>query len=1150
MTSLLRVLNRACPSTYQTAYARVHRTLPGVRPTKCTAILHALAVILLALSSPPAHSQAFGTISGNVTDPSGAGVPGVSVTATETGTGFARSVTSDATGHYVIPNLRPTQYSLTVEAKGFKKAIQKGITLLANQAATVDFTLQLGTAVQSVTVTGAAPLVNTSTQTLSDVVEADRVVDLPLNGRNAVELMNLVAGVSGVSPASTTSQSTLPGSTHANINGSRDNQTSYSLDGANFLDQYYNVNIPFPLPDALEEFSVQTDNYSARYGTNAGGVVNVVTKSGTNDFHGDLFEFVRNPVFNARNFFSANRDEIKRNQFGGTIGGPVIIPRVYNGHDRTFFFFGYQGERYHDVSTSSTFVPTTAERNGDFSALLNASNPDNPTGKAVEIHNPYPYSIGTTAPGQAFPGNMILTSGLDPAALKIAQDYLPHAGGTGQVLYTRRTVQNINQAILRLDHRLGGQDTLTGRWYKDHVVFVPQNPPGNLLGYASGYDQPVNNVMIQETHTFRSNLLNQASFTFSDVPTEKTFTSDSPNAATFGVKGLWLPTTPWIQNVSLSGAFAINGGAKGPFNNRDYGAQDNVSWVRGRHNIDFGATFDHSLVDLGDEFLAQGQFNFNASVTNNVIASFMLGYMNNFRQGYGEFKNNRNNFWAFYVNDSFHATRRLTLNYGLRYEPYTPWKEIKGRTEQFRVNEFYAGVRSQKFPNAPPGLFFPGDPDTPFDGVTGNFTDFAPRAGFAYDLTGNGRTSIRGGAGFFYDSGTAGVINNRFADISPFSPQVSLTPSPGPFSNPLAGYTGYYPFPFTYPPTSDTPFSLPDLVITYDPSTKYLVPVTYQWDLAVEHEIARNWMLQVAYVGSKSTHGKETVELNPAQYSLYVARSCQNLSGSCSNDARRLFATYYGSISMDAQDTNANFNALEVTLKKRLAKYLSFSAAYTYSKTLDDVPNGGANNDIGADSASAMPWNLPGRHQFDYGPSGFDHTHALVVSYVWMLPTFANFDRFTRSVLGNWEWTGIVTARSGGPFTITAGQDQSKTGLNQDRAVQVAGVNPLASGPCSTSAFCVSYLNKAAFSEPAVGTFGTLGKDSFRGPRFFNGDMGVFKLVPITERFRLEFRAEFFNIFNTVNFNNPNSNVSANGFGTITGAASPRIGQLALKLIF
>ena len=1090
-------------------------------------------LLLPTVSALPVYGQAFGTISGSVSDPSGALVPGAKVTATETGTSFSREVSSDTRGGYVIPNLRPTQYTLTVEAVGFQKYVQQNINLFANQAATLDVRLQLGSAVQTVLVTETAPLVNTTTQTLSDVIERERIVELPLNGRNAVESMNLVAGVSGVSAASTTSQSTLPGAAHANINGSRDNQTSYSLDGANFLDQYYNVNIPFPFPDALQEFSVQTDNYSARYGENAGGVVNVVTRSGTNEFHGDLFEFVRNAVFNARNYFSTKRDQIKRNQFGGTFGGPVIIPGLYNGHDHTFFFFGYQGERYRDASTSHAFVPTDAELKGDFSALLNANDPNNPFGKAEKVTDPNT--------GKPYPGNMIPTTQFDPASIKLATNYLPRATGRGEVFYTRPTRQNINEMIFRVDHRFSEKDSLTARYYRDHIVLSPQNPAGNLLGYSAGFDQPVNNFMVQETHTLRPNLLNQASFTLSDVPTDKTFTSDSPNVATFGVKGLSLPTTPWIQSIGINGAFSISGGAKGPFNNRNYGIEDNLSWVAGRHEMDMGVTYGHSSVDLGDQFLAQGSFSFTSDVTNNQIASFLLGYLHSFQQGYGEYKNNRNKFWAFYFNDNFHATPRLTLNYGLRYEPYFPWREIKGRTEQFRIDAYKAGLRSQKFPNAPPGLLFPGDPGVPFEGVRGSYTDFAPRAGFAYDITGDGKTSVRGGAGLFYDTQTAGVINNRFADISPFSPQVALNPPPGPFSEPLNGYTGYYPFPFTYPPASNTQFSQPVLVITYDPSRKYMVPVTYQWDLAVERQLAATWMLQVAYVGSEAAHQKETIELDPAHY----------IPGSkLSTDKRRLFAPYYGSISMDGQDITANFNALEVTLKKRMVKNLSLTAAYTYSKSLDDVPQGGGNNDIGADSASALPWTDPNRHLFDYGRSASDVTHRLVVSYVWMLPSLSHANRFMRTTAGNWELTGIMTATTGSPFTVTAGKDQSQTGLNHDRAVQVAGVNPFASGICGTGVSCVNFLKASAFAEPATGTFGTLGKNTFVGPGSFTWDMGLFKNVPFNERFQLQFRAEFFNVFNNVNLNNPTSSLNSSGFGTINGASSPRIGQLALKLKF
>ncbi|HEV2325650.1 MAG TPA: carboxypeptidase regulatory-like domain-containing protein, partial [Terracidiphilus sp.] len=922
-----------------------------VGAAKSSAILTILvfAIGLFACSAPAAYGQAFGTISGEVTDPSGAAIPNAQVTATETGTGVARPVTTDARGHYVIPNLRPTQYTISVNTSGFQKSAQT-VTLLANQSATVDFRLHVGSAQQTVTVTGAAPLVNTTNNMLGGVIGSTRMIDLPLNGRNAVQSMNLIPGVSGANPPLTTGQGTPVGSTTVNVNGSRDNQTNYSLDGANFLDQYYNVNVPFPFPDALQEFSVQTDNYSARYGENAGGVVNVVTKSGTNKFHGDLFEFVRNPIFDARPYFAKTRDQLKLNQFGGTVGGPIW-------KNRTFFFFGYQRETYRDVTTASSFVPTAAELKGDFSAI------------SKPIINP--------ATGTAYPGNQIPTTSFDPAALTIATKYLPQVGGNGQVFYTQPTSQNINQYTVRVDEHISSKDSLMGRYFSYHIILQPQNPPGNLLGYSAGYDQPFKNVMIQETHTFRSNLLNQASFTLSDVPTSKTFTPNSPSPATFGVKGLWLPSSPWIQNISINGSFSINGGAKGPFNNRDYGVQDNLSWVLGRNDINLGLDYTHSSVDLGDQFEAQGAFNFTSDVTNNQIASFLLGYLHEFRQGYGEYKNNRDNFWGFYANDDFHATRKLTLNFGLRYEPYFPWKEIKGRVEQFSIANYNAGVKSQKYPNAPPGLLFAGDRGVPFDGVKGTFTDFSPRLGFAYDLTGNGRTSIRGGVGMFYDTQTAGVINNRFADISPFSPQVDLTPPPGPFSNPIQGYTGYYPFPFTYPPASNTQFTLPLLVITYNPTTNFQVPVTYEYNLAVEHQFAGNWMLQAAYAGSQSRHEKETIQLNPAQYAPGATTK--------TTDARRIFAPYYGTIDEDGQDINANFNALEAVLKKQ-SSWLNLTIAYTFSKSLDDAPNGGNNNDIGSDSNSALPWTNPDRHRFDYGPSGFDHTHRLVASYVWNLP--------------------------------------------------------------------------------------------------------------------------------------------------------------------
>ncbi len=1075
------------------------------------------------------HAQAVGTITGQVVDPSGANLAGAHVAITESETGLVRTAMTDDHGRYTIPSLRPTQYSISIEDTGFKTHVQNGITLLANQTATIDAKLDIGSTTQEVTVNENASQVDVSTPTLNTVIGQTAVEELPLDGRAVAELINTVAGASGASPTTITNQASLPGSVSPTINGSRGNSTSYLLDGANYVDEYYNTNIPFPFPDALQEFSVQTSNYSARYGENSGGVVNVVTKSGTNKFHGNLFEYNRNAIFNARNAFQKARDPLKRNQFGGTIGGPVILPFFSHREHRTFFFAGYQGSRIRSGGASQSFVPTAQELAGDFSVFLNASDPNNPTGKVTHIIDPQT--------GKPFPGNKIPTARLDPASLGLAK-FLPVGTGTGQTFFVSPQSQNVDEYIGRIDHEITKKNRILARFYLDDINLKPQYNPMDIRDYSLGYHTPVKNLMLQDTHTFSANLLNVFSFTYSTVPVNKIAPPNSPNPATFGVTNIYQPPQKFIQNISVNGYFSVNGGAVGPFYASDKGVSDDVTWVKGNHTLSLGFGAERASAHVGDLFQAPGAFSFSPDVTGNALASFMLGKLRTFTQGAGELKDNENWFLNFYANDSWHASDRLTLNFGLRYEPYTPWNETKGRYEQFRAADARAGIKSQVYKNAPAGLFFRGDAGVPDRGVRGTMTDFAPRVGFAYDLAGNGRSSVRGGFGVFYDSHTASVINNRFADLTPFSPQVSLTTPVGPFSNPLLDAAN--PFPATYPPSPDALFPAPVLAVTYDPSRKYQVPVSYEYNLIMERSLPKDALLQVAYVGMHAIHNKTTIQLNPSVY----------MPGSkLSTDQRRVFPGY-ASISQDGQNGDIHYDSLQVTAKKQASRNLTVSVAYTFSKDLDDIPLGGNNNDVGNDGVATLPSYFPNYAAFDYGPSGNDHRHRLVSSYVLLLPALAQHNALTRSLIGGWQTSGIITLQSGDPLTVTAGADQSQTALGNDRAVLVNPSAAYSTNSCGTKAFCTSWLDRTAFALPAVGNFGTPGKGQFQGPWFFGWDVGLAKDIPIKDRFSLQLRGEFFNVLNRVNDNNPNTSVSNAGFGTITSAGDPRIGQLALKLNF
>ena len=1078
--------------------------------------------------------QGFGTIVGTVTDPSGASIAGASITLTDPATGVTREEKTNAQGYYVLPSLKPTVYSLSVSANGFTTATQTDVRLLADQTATLNISLKIGQAAETVLVTAETPQINTTNATMSEVVEQRRVVELPLNGRNAASLLLVVAGATPApsSGADQGSTKTFPSAVLVSTNGTRQNQVSFRLDGANNNDLYTNVNQPFPFPDALQEFSVQTSNYGARYGGNAGGVVNVVTKSGTNALHGDLFEFLRNPVFNARNFFSPAPDVVKRNQFGGTVGGPVLIPKLYNGKDRTFFFFGYQGTRIRNIgNNSSAFVPTAAERTGDFSALLSAANPANPFQRRIQIND---------RNGTPIPGNILTPSQLDPAAVAFLQ-YLPVVGGNGRVFYQQPVVQDFSEYTARGDHSFSENDRLTMRYFYDKFSNQGYLDPANYLSYQNYSTILSQNALIGETHIFGPGAVNEFRASYSRETSNRGPAAGSISLADLGVSLYQPPTAKTIEGINVNGYFNPAQTDPADFIRNQYNISDDFNLVRGKHSISFGGSAIRGQVLLRNQFRTSGSFSFTADTTNDALASFMQGYARTFTQGFGEFKDNTVNTYNLYVQDDYHASRRLTINLGLRYDPLYPWIEQKGRVEQFSIGNYLAGVQSNVYTNAPRGLLFPGDPGVSKAGIGASLNNFAPRAGFAYSLTDDGRTSVRGGFGVFYDAIQNGIINNRFVDVTPFSPQFSVTQPPGTFSNPYLGFANPYPAPF--PPPTDAAFQAPVLVISYDPGhgNKQLTPTIFNWNLSLERQFAGRWLVRAAYVASRSTHLLESLELNPAVY----------IPGSrLSTDARRAFQPY-GSITQATQDINSTFHSLQFTLQKSLSHGVTVLANYTWSKSLDDLPDGQDITTAVQAGSSPIPYNFPGRHQVDYGPSEFDHTHRFVVSYVWDLPRLEGRPGFLRYTLGGWQLSGIVTAQSGGPFTVRAGRDQSQTGLGTDRANFVdQGV--YGGNACGNStAKCVNYLDPSAFALPTLGTFGNVGKNSVRGPNLVTWDTGLFKQFPFaSERVRLQFRAEFFNVLNHTNLNNPSATYSSSGFGTITGAGDPRIGQLALKFLF
>jgi hypothetical protein len=1102
-----------------------------------------------------AWSQGYGTINGQITDPTGADVPGATVTLVEAGTGQMRNAISGRDGFYTIPSLRPSIYDLTVDMTGFKKVLQKGITLQASQSLTIDVPLAVGTATESISVNAEAVQVDTTTPTLKEVVDSARMVEIPLNGRNAASLTTLVAGAV-ISPSNNADQGnakTFPAAVTVSVNGTRQNQTGYYLDGAPNIDIISNVNQPFPFPDALQEFSVQTSNYSAEYGQNAGGVVSIVSKSGKNQFHGSAFEFLRNRAFNAANYFGyvlnnsgalvKTVDPLKRNQFGGTIGGPVR-------KDKTFFFGGYQGTRTRSNQGGQTaFVPTDANRAGNFSNITTAiRDPDN---------------SGT------FAGNQINPNRFDPAAVKML-NYLPHTTDpAGKVFYSTPLLQNFDEYIVRGDHSITSKDKLVGRYYYDRFYNLGSYG-GNLLAYRQGSTISSHNAVIQEMHFFNSNLLNDLRFAFSRIVSIRQPPPETPNVTDFGVNIYQPADVPKaIQSLNVSSYFSTGANPTAKFPRTSFYLLDDLRWVHGRHSFAFGGIFEKDQLNMVNVLGLPGTFTFTGDTTGNALTDLMLGRMRTFGQANGQHVKNR--YWALngYAQDSMRVTGNLTLTFGIRYEPSRVWHDLYSQNQVFRSQNITSGARSTRFPNAPAGLLFSGDPGAPVDGTTGDYTNIAPRVGFAWDVFGQGKTSLRGGFGIFYDSRVPAFSNNRMLGAAPFSATVSLTTPVGHFSNPYQGVTN--PFPATFPPTAaNAVFVSPVQVFTWDPNNKYFTPRNYMVNLGVEQDLGHGFLSRIAYVGSRGQYMTVTVDQNPA---VYYATSTNGAACNLSTDQRRRYnnpasacnnaappATTFSNVYQQSNSGNSWYHSAQFTLSKPLAHGVTILANYTFSKSTDSLPYNTDAATFGTSGYYVLPVTASDFRRFDRGLSDYNHTNVFVTSYVWKTPGLTKMNQFVRQVAGNWELSGIFTGESGAPLNLTAGTDQSKTGIGSDRA-QYLGSNAYQKGTCAgVITACRQWLNRAAFSVPAVGTPGNVGKGQFIGPGFWNWDMGVFKNIPVKESLAVQFRGELFNTFNHTNFSTDNTgsrakspiqaNPSATSFGQIQAANDPRIIQLALKVVF
>jgi Carboxypeptidase regulatory-like domain/TonB dependent receptor len=1093
-------------------------------------LLSLLAVLISSMTIPAVAQDTAAQLAGTVLDGSGAAVAHAHLTITNNATGMKKQTDSDGTGGYVFRELPPGTYSLSVSGSGFNSFAQQGLLLSVGQHATLPVQLKVGGSSETVTVTGGAELINATTADLGQVISHDEVTELPIDGRDPSALVALAAGTTNelYSEASTpTNSNSFSTESGASAGGQRQGSTWYLLDGVANMDTFSLLAAPFPNTDATEEFRVTTNNFDAQYGFAPSAVVSIQTRSGSNQFHGGVFEFIRNDALNARYWNSGGLDVLKRNQFGGFIGGPVL-------HDKLFFFANYQGtRRSYNASTNTVFTPTQAMLGGDFSAVP-ASDLTGPLSGVFHTVNGKPQQVDPA----------LLSKGALALAASIPAGQDPATGQTN--IATPATQQDYDEFTARVDYDPTPKQQLFARSF-----FYKYNQPGrttvgDILSGVTGQNGIYLNLAGGDVWSINPTLVNSATLSWQEYDfSTGTIERDSSGnpvclseyiAVNDPVGECYIGSLSAFDGNSLYGGglgFSAFTGNPNDTHRRYWVFTDTLTKTLGKHTLAAGANIMHRY---GSEFYGgsvNAQASFNGQYTGFPLSDFLLGYLSSLSQGAGESGSEAGWMQGYFVQDQFKLLPNLTVTGGLRWDPNFPLTVANGRAAAFNP-----GQQSARYPNAPNGLIFVGDKGVGPGVMATTYGYFEPRLGVAWQV--HPTTVVRAGFGMF-TTPMEDAFYNHVWDAAPFAPSYNLNGSdtvPLNFDTPWSGFAatgGVSPLPpFASPsqlPASNVsfatfePVSLPAVL-----STNLKLGITQSWNLSVEQQFGKNWAMHLAYVGTESFHQATTVEQNPG---LNGVRDRYSWSGN------------FGSIIQVQDGATSHYSALQASLEKHLSKGIQFQSNFTWSRDTDV----GGSGDPSFESSISDPFSI--RH--DYGLSSLNYPVVWVNDFVYQFPKLSHSNLLVKNVVGGWELSGTYTAMSGPPFTINGGKGNNLSGFNvgQDRADVVPG-QPRAVRQGGKSHWLNEYFNTSAFTNNAAGTPGDSPKFAIQAPPILTANLGAMKNFAFADRYKLQLRFEAFNAFNHPSYGQPDSNPGDSNFGHITssGNVEPRFLEAGAKFTF